>query len=84
MLLVMVLLPTTILLNPGILGNEENWHYMGFISLGLNFFSYAIGVHLPESPKFLYFKGRPKKEVVEAIRAYQGENVNIGESIFFC
>jgi hypothetical protein len=78
MLLTFALLPMTMLLNPGILGNEDRWHYMGFVSLGLNFLSYVIGLHLPESPKYLYFKGKPKSQVIHAIRAYQGQDFDIG------
>uniref|UniRef100_A0A914CK23 Major facilitator superfamily (MFS) profile domain-containing protein n=1 Tax=Acrobeloides nanus TaxID=290746 RepID=A0A914CK23_9BILA len=64
-------------MQPNIFGNDDNWHYIPVLICILTIISYLFGLWLPESPKYLYFKNRPKADVVKVIKTYQGNNIDI-------
>uniref|UniRef100_A0A914D6E6 Major facilitator superfamily (MFS) profile domain-containing protein n=1 Tax=Acrobeloides nanus TaxID=290746 RepID=A0A914D6E6_9BILA len=64
-------------MQPNIFGNDDNWHYIPVLICVLTIITYLFGLWLPESPKYLYFKNRPKADVIKVIKTYQGNDIDI-------
>uniref|UniRef100_A0AC35EYV9 Major facilitator superfamily (MFS) profile domain-containing protein n=1 Tax=Panagrolaimus sp. PS1159 TaxID=55785 RepID=A0AC35EYV9_9BILA len=71
-----VVIATGFLTLPFAFGNFERWHWMAGLAFFIAIFFIIFGNFIPESPKFMLFKGKDKKAVIQTIKKFHGKSVD--------
>ncbi|CAJ0963404.1 unnamed protein product, partial [Mesorhabditis belari] len=68
----------SILAKPHVLGNADRWHFIPIIAAVMALIHFSICILFPESPKFLYYRGKTE-EAARAVQIFHGNDVNVAE-----